>query len=283
MRTAYDSWQRCFKKQGSKPKFKSVRNKLCSIPFPDALRNGKKSCLTVNKVTLPSLGAIRYHKQTIPDANITSSRLVKRADGWHLCMFVATSRKAITRVANAEVGIDPGFKDLITLSNGIKYTRPQELAAKANRLAQSQRGKNKKLTAKIHLKIANQRKDRNHKLSLKLVQENVLIAFSKDNHRAVAKRFGKSVSNAAHYQLQQMLAYKSRIGGTKYIEVSSKNSTKTCSYCGCLTGPTGLAGLSVRLWVCNACGTHHDRDINAARNTYIAGAGAVLERLRKCA
>ena len=282
--TAFDAWGRCFKKLSGKPKLKSIRNKLNSIPFPDVLRTGKINKIQGNKITLPSLGAIRFHKQDIPNGDIKSARLIKRAGGWHLCLFIEASRETILRTNDSEVGIDPGFKDLLTLSNGIKINRPKELANSANRLAKAQRGINRKLTAKLHLKIKNQRKDRNHKLSLKLVQENAVIAFSKDNHQAIAKRFGKSVSNAAHYQLQQMLEYKSRAGGTKYIEVDSRNSTKTCSCCGVINSDIkGLAGLSVRQWECKDCGSLHDRDINAARNTLIAGVGATLEELRYAA
>jgi transposase len=40
----------------------------------------------------------------------------------------------------------------------------------------------------------------------------------------------------------------------------------------------GLAGLSVRQWVCVECGTPHDRVANAAVNTLIAGAGMAHER-----
>ena len=35
--------------------------------------------------------------------------------------------------------------------------------------------------------------------------------------------------------------------------------------------------LSVRQWTCTVCGTDHDRDCNAAKNTLIAGAGVALE------
>jgi transposase len=78
-----------------------------------------------------------------------------------------------------------------------------------------------------------------------------------------------------------MLSYKSKCrtdGLGVYVEVDPRNSTKTCSTCGALTGPTGWAGLKVRQWECPSCGTHHDRDINAAVNTLIAGAGIALER-----
>jgi transposase len=83
-----------------------------------------------------------------------------------------------------------------------------------------------------------------------LVAENELIAFSADNHKNIAKKFGKSVASSSHGQLRSMLAYKCRAGGRKYIEVPSRNSTKTCSACGALSGPSGWAGLKVRLWTC---------------------------------
>ncbi|MHB8392886.1 MAG: zinc ribbon domain-containing protein, partial [Acidobacteriaceae bacterium] len=82
---------------------------------------------------------------------------------------------------------------------------------------------------------------------------------------------------SGHAQLRSMLAYKSLAGGTRYSEVNSKFSTKTCSACGALSGPSGFDGLAVRQWTCDECGTHHDRDINAAINTLIAGAGTALE------
>jgi len=145
-------------------------------------------------------------------------------------------------------------------------------------LAQAQRGKRKRLARRIQERIANRRKDRNHKLSRRLVSENTFIAFSNDRHAAIARRFGKSVSSSGHYQLRSMLSYKSRAGGTTYVEPESRSSTKRCSNCGELSGPTGLRGLAVRQWECCACGRQHDRDVNAAINTLIAGAGMALER-----
>jgi transposase len=160
---------------------------------------------------------------------------------------------------------------LLTLSNGEKISHPKESQQSAKRLAQAQRGKNRKLAARIHERTKNQSKDRNHKMSLRLVQENSLIVFSKDNHREIAKKLGKSVASASHGELRKQLAYKSLAGGTRYIEVPSKNSTRTCSTCGALSGPTGWDMMTVRHWKCSSCGTIHDRDINAAVNTLMLG------------
>jgi transposase len=130
-------------------------------------------------------------------------------------------------------------------------------------------------------RLANQRKDRNHKLSRRLVADHQTLAWSKDNDKALARMFGKSVASAGHAQLRGMLAYKCTASGRQFLEVPSKNSTRTCSACGAFTGPTGYAGLSVRQWMCTACGADHDRDVNAAVNTLIAGVGITLEHRRK--
>lgn len=263
---AHTAWSRCFKKIGGKPKLKGNRNKLNSIPFPDPIKS-----LDGNHVKLPGVGLIRFHKQDIPEGKVKCGRIVKRASGWYLCLFIDAERKPIQRKAEGAIGIDPGFKDLIVTSDGEKVPHPKELQASLARLGQAQRGINRKLVARLHERIKNQRKDRNHKLSMRLVQENTLIVFSKDSIKGVAKKFGKSVASSGHAQLRSQLAYKGLAGGTRYVEVASRNSTKTCSACGCLSGPSGLAMLAVREWTCTSCGTHHDRDCNAAINTLVSG------------
>jgi transposase len=272
--TAFTAWQRCFRKIAGKPKLKGVRRPLNNISFPDPI-----SAPDGNYIGLPGLGRVRFNKQRLPEGRIKCGRLVKRASGWYLCLFIDAEPNQIVRIGQGEIGVDPGFKDLLTFSTGEKIEHPRELEAAAKRLAQAQRGKNKKLAARISERVANRRKDRNHKLSRRLVAENTKIIFSADSHKIIAKKFGKSVSSSGHAQLRSMLKYKSLIGGTQYIEVSPKNSTRTCSACGGLSGPTGLKGLKVRHWVCSMCGMSHDRDINAAINTLSAGAGTSLEQV----
>jgi putative transposase len=269
--TVHDAWKRCFKKIGGKPRLKGMRNKLTSISFPDPIRGPKG-----NRITLPALGSIRFHKMELPEGRIKCGRMVKRASGWYLCLFIDAEPKMIERVAYGQIGIDPGFSNLLTTSDGEIIEHPRELEDSAERLAQAQRGHDKKLAARIQETIANRKKDRNHKLSRRLVSENVLIAFSKDNIKGIAKRFGKSVASSAHGQLRQMLSYKMPKSGGTYVEPDCKFSTKTCSECGSQSGPTGIAGLSVRQWRC-PCGVEHDRDVNAARNTLIAAAGCAVE------
>lgn len=270
--TAHTAWQRCFRKIARKPRFKGRRNRLNSIAFS----HGTK--VVNGRAVVPVLGRVRFHKQDIPEGRISQIRIVKRASGWFLCLFIKAEPNTIPVVAKGWIGIDPGFKSLLTLSNGEKIPHPRELEASALKLAQAQRGGNRNQAARVQERVASQRKDRNHKLSRRLVSENELITFSADDHSAIAARFGKSVTSSGHYQLRQMLASKmSRRDGGKYIEVSNRNPTKTCSNCGALSGPSGLGTLAVRLWRCD-CGSLNDRDINAAINTLHAALGGSVER-----
>src|SRR3972149_2045381 len=118
--TAYTSWQRCFKKQGGKPKLKGIRRKLNSIPFPDPIRAPEG-----NYIKLQGVGIVRFHKQELPVGKLKCGRVVKRASGWYLCLFIDAERKSIERKAFGSIGIDPGFKDLITTSDGEKVPHPK--------------------------------------------------------------------------------------------------------------------------------------------------------------
>jgi transposase len=273
---AYTAWQRCFKKLSKRPRLKGQRNKLTSIPFPDPLK-----APIGNTIALPGMGRVRFHAQSLPAGRIKIGRVIKRASGWYLCLCIDATPQAIPHTGEGQVGIDPGFTHLLTLSSGEKIPHPQELRQTAQRLAQAQRGQRTRLAARLHERLANQRADRNHKLSRRLVAENLTIVWSKDGHRALAKTFGKSVASAGHAQLRRMLAYKCTASGRQFLEVPSRFSTKTCSACGSLSGPTGYAGLQVRQWTCADCGSGHDRDINAAINTLYAGVGTTHERRRK--
>jgi putative transposase len=274
--TAYTAWQRCYKKLAKKPKLKGRRNKLTSIPFPDPFKAPDGT-----RIHIPGIGHVRFHSQDIPQGRLKSGRIIRRASGWYLCLFIDAQLQAIPHVADGQIGIDPGFSHLLTLSTGEKIPHPHELRQTAYRLGQAQRGGRKHLTARLQERLANQRKDRNHKLSRRLVADHQTIVWSKDNDKGLARSFGKSVASAAHAQLRGMLAYKCTASGRQFLEVPSRFSTKTCSACGSLSGPTGYTGLSVRQWQCADCGSAHDRDVNAAINTLHAGVGTTHEHRRK--
>lgn len=271
---AHKSWQRCFKKQAKKPHLKGRRNELSSIPFPDPIKS-PQSC----HIGMPGLGKVRFHKQELPEGKIKCGRVVRRASGWYLCLWLDAEHKFPVKDTDKAVGIDPGFHTLLTLSDGTKIENPRELRKGAKRLAQSQRGKHKKLSARLLERQANRRNNRNHKISRWLVENYKTIYYSDDNFRAMARLFGKSISEASLGNLMGMATYKSSTCGRKAIPISSFRTTMTCSDCGALIGPTGLDGLAVRSWVCSACGADHDRDTNSALVVLKIGLGTSHEKL----
>lgn len=268
---AFLAWKRCFKKIGGKPHFKGRRKPLRSIPFPDPIKSPKEG-----RIGLPGLGKMRFFKQELPEGQIKRGRIIKRASGWYLQLTLDAQHTFPVKPTKALVGIDTGFKSLLVLSDGTTFDNPRELRAGARRLAQAQRGKRKQLTARLQERQRNRRKDRNHKISRQIIENYAEIYITNDNLRGQARKFGKSVAEASIHQLRQMLLYKGPNGGRTVQLVDSKYTTKTCSACGCLSGPSGLGGLAVRQWQCQECGAQHDRDINAARNVLTAGAGCAL-------
>ena len=169
-----------------------------------------------------------------------------------------------------KVGIDLGLKDVATLSTGksvraIRYTRQYE-----NQLAKAQRANKKKQVKNIHKKIANSRKDFNHKLSTEIVSKfGYIVVGDVSSTDIIAKpNMAKSVYDAGWYQLKTFLKYKASARGSTYLEVNEKYSTQICSECGCISSssPKGVKGLSVREWACTHCGAKHKRDVNAAKN-----------------
>ena len=79
----------------------------------------------------------------------------------------------------------------------------------------------------------------------------------------------KAVSDASFGEFARLLEYKCAERGRTLVKVGRfYPSSKTCSGCG---HRLDALPLSVRSWDCPACGAHHDRDVNAARNILAEG------------
>lgn len=272
IKQAYNAWDRCFKKLAKQPKLKGIHNKLRSFTFPQFDNKN----LFERKIKLPRLGTVRYHKRTLPKGKIKLVRVVKKASGWYAQLTIDAKHIFPVKKTEEAVGIDTGFKNLAILSNGIKYENHRNYVKGQKRLAQAQRGSDKKLTARLHERIANRRKDHNHKVSREIVENYQKIAITNDNLRGQSKIFGKSVSDAGISQLRNYILYKSESHNRETRLVDSKYTTMTCGNCGQRTGPTGLSKLGVREWECSDCGSVLDRDTNAAKVILAFGFGTNL-------
>ena len=119
---------------------------------------------------------------------------------------------------------------------------------------------------RLHVRIANIRKDATHKATTMLTKTYSRIGVEDLNVRAMARnrRLARSIMDGGFFEFRRQLEYKARLYGAALVVAERwYPSSKTCSCCGSVEA--GLA-LSQRTFRCGGCGVEIDRDLNAARN-----------------
>jgi len=189
---------------------------------------------------------------------------------WFLCLPVAFP--AVRTVAPRDiVGLDLGLKHTVATSDGDKLEAGLFYRHIERKIAQAQRRGHKRQAKRLHRRAARRRKDALHKFSRKLVNQYQTIVVGAVSSTQLARTpMAKAVLDSGWGLLKSYLSSKGREAGRCVLIVCEKNTTRTCSNCGALSGPTGLAMLDVRAWVCGECGVTHDRDVNAAKNIRLA-------------
>ena len=185
---------------------------------------------------------------------------------WWLCLPVnyIVERSVAPREA---VGIDLGLKTIATTSEGEKLEAGRWTQRYADQLATAQRRGHKRQAKRIHRRIARCRADALHKFSRRVIDRyQTIVVGDMSSTQLVKTRMAKSVLDSGWGMLRHMLQYKGEHAGRSVQIVQERFTTRACSSCGCLTGPSGPRALVVRRWCCAECGTAHDRDVNAARN-----------------
>ena len=193
---------------------------------------------------------------------------------WYVCLVVDVPKDESKKAASTSaIGIDLGLKDFATLSNGQKIEAQRIYRKFEPKLATAQRAHKKQRVKAIHAKIKNTRCDFHHKLSTALVKDHAAIFVGNVNAKGLAQtKLAKSVLDAGWTAFRTMLKYKCDHAGVWFEEVNEAYTTQTCSCCGSrCDSPKGRAGLGIREWTCQGCGTTHDRDVNAAKNILALG------------
>lgn len=217
------------------------------------------------------------------DANYRSITISKTPSGKYFVSILVKIDVDLLPSTGQSVGIDLGLKDLFIFSNGDVVNNPRWFRKSQSKLAKAQRNFSRKTkgsnryekqriaVAKVHEKISNQRKHYIHCVSSVLVK-NFDVIFSENLNVAGMKKvlnFGKSISDAGWSEFVRQLEYKSRWYGKTFFKIDRfYASSQLCSCCG---HKDGKKDLDVREWTCSSCGTHHDRDLNAATNILLKG------------
>lgn len=246
------------------------RGTLGWVPF-NAPRAFRIDEVTGSVVVLGRKYRLWFSRSIPTTAKIKTACFAEDSRGrWYFNVQIEVA-EAFTKTG-ATVAIDLGLKDLATLSDGRKINTPAFYRMHEARLGLAQKRGQKLRAAALHAKVKNCRKHFLHEHSTRIVREHARVIVGDLNAAGLAQtRMAKSVLDAGWSTFRTMLQYKCLGAGAAFEIVSERLSTQTCSECGALGGPKGIAGLGMRQWSCEHCGASHDRDVNAARNL-LAGA-----------
>jgi putative transposase len=189
---------------------------------------------------------------------------------WYLCLPVAIPDQSPAPQLSA-VGIDLGLKDTAVTSDGERLPAGRFYRSPEAKIAQAQRRGHKRQAKRLHRRASRRRHNALHQFSRRVVNQyqNIFIG-DVSSLKLVKTRMAKSVLDSGWGILKTQLLYKGEYAGRSVRIVNERNTSRTCSLCDSLSGPTGVNGLRVRSWICSGCGAIHDRDVNSARNMLTA-------------
>ncbi|MNS14891.1 putative transposase [compost metagenome] len=260
------------------PKFKKKGQR-------DAFRYPQGIKLEGGRVYLPKIGWVKYRDSRPLEGKILQATIKRQGEHWFISLACQVEMPDATFAGIIEeraVGIDVGLKNFAVLSDGTQVANPRFLNKALAKLRQSQRRLARKTkrsnnwrkqvarVAKLHIKVANSRRDFAHKVSTTIVKNHDVIAVEDLNIQGMVKNrhLARAISDVGWGMFLDMLKYKAEWAGKHFVQIGRFEATsKTCSVC----GETKPMPLSVRTYACSNCGVVIDRDWNASLNIRAAG------------
>lgn len=266
-------FQNFFEKRARYPRFKSKHGKQ-SIQYPQRVK------VDGNKIYLPKVGKVEavIHREIV--GQIKTVTVSKNPCGHYYASILTDDSIPMPPVSTEgkAIGVDVGLTHLAITSDGSKFDNSRFIAKSEKNLKRKQqnlsrktkgsksRNKARLVVARVHERITNQRRDYLHKVSRRIVDDNQVIVTEDLNVKGMTANhnLAKAVSDVGWGTLKSFLKYKAERDGKAFVKIGRFfPSSKICSECGYQHGKMPL---DIRSWTCPSCNTHHDRDINAARN-----------------
>lgn len=255
------------------PNFKSKHGKQ-SIQYPQHVK------LLDNAIKIPKIGEVRARIHRSFDGKLKTVTVSMSKTGKYYASLLFDDELPEPEIISQgkAIGIDVGLTHFAVTSDGSKFDNPKplkkrerNLKRKQQKLSRSSKGskrtdKARRIVARVHERIANTRKDFQHKLSRKLVNENQVIIVENLAVKNMVKNhtLAKAISDCGWSEFTRQLKYKAEKDGKTYLEIGRFfPSSKTCHVC--LNRVDSLP-LDIRNWTCSNCHTNHDRDVNASIN-----------------
>lgn len=263
------------------PRFKSKNGKQ-SIQYPQNVK------IVDGNVKLPGdIGVVKAKIHRTIGGKIKTVTVSKTPSGKYFASILTEVEGENPTISEGKIyGVDLGLKHFAVVTDGekvSKYDNPKHLAKheknlkrKQQKLARKQKGSNsrfkyRKLVAKVYERVSNSRQDFLHKLSYRLVSDSQAVIVENLHVKGMVRNhnLAKAISDCGWGTFTNFLAYKLERKGGRLIEIDRWfPSSKLCSNC---FHQMSEMPLDVRDWICPHCGTHHDRDGNAAINIRAEG------------
>ncbi len=215
-------------------------------------------------------------------ADPSSVRIYRDSLGHWYASFVVPTEMLPLPETGTVIGIDWGVKETATTtSDAHDLPHPEHGRKAAARLAHYQRvmarrkpAKSKpgsrgyraakKLTAKLHKKVARQRQDTGRKWAKSVVRDHDALAVEDFRPKFLAKStMARKAADAAIGATKRELIAMARKHGRIVHLVHPAHTTMDCAQCGART--KHALPLSERTYTCTACGATSPRDKNSAR------------------
>lgn len=264
-----------FKRKGINDSFVAVENK-------EQFRQGNF------RIKLPRIGWVKCAENLRFDGKVNNVAVKRVADYWFAIVSIDTPDSIPTLKHNVGekqsiVGIDLGIKNLMTLSDGTIYENPKALNKNLKRLKKLQRRLSKKQKGSNNGKKQRERVARmyyriscirNYAIQLattEIVRKYDRIIIEDLNVAGMLKneKLSRAIGDCSFGEIRRILVYKAQ-WAAKEVIIASRwfASSKTCSCCGYKKEHLKL---SERIFQCEKCGIHIDRDLNAAKNLALYG------------
>ena len=262
------------------PTFKKKSNEQSAEYTTSAFKWDGQS-LTLAKMESPL--ALHWSRPLPKGAQPTTVTVSKDCAHRYFVSLVVEEEIKPLPVTNAQIGLDLGLKSMVVTSDGHTYGNPRYFAQDEKKLARAQRKHAKKQkgsknrrkaqlkVARLHARIADRRRDYQQKLSTKVIRENQVVCVEslQVKHMVQNHKLAKAISDVGWSEFVRQLEYKAEWYRRTLVKIDKfYPSSKRCFQCGHLLDSLSL---DVRYWTCPACGTAHDRDINASKNILAAG------------
>lgn len=276
--TAYKNF---FDKRAGFPRFKSKHGKQ-SVQYPQNVK------IVNGNVKLPgNIGVVKAKIHRPIEGKLKTVTISKTPSGKYFASILTEVEGENPSTAEGKIyGIDLGLKHFAVVTDGEKVSKydnlshlakhEKNLKRKQQKLARKQKGsksrnKYRKVVAKVYERVSNSRQDFLHKLSHKLVSDSQAVIVENLHLLGMVRnqKLAKAISDVGWGTFINFLAYKLERKGAKLVEIDRWfPSSKLCSNCYFIIDEMPL---EIRQWTCPHCGTHHDRDANAAINIRAEG------------